>query len=63
MPTASDESLAWIDEHAKTQTRVGKPALIIDIGTEIRTRWLDRIVSSGIAGTLYWQAGSDGIKL
>ncbi|TFK20954.1 CEL4b mannanase [Coprinopsis marcescibilis] len=59
----TEEPLQWIEEHGKSQARAGKPVVLADIGLEIRESWLDKVVSSGIAGTLYWQAGSDGISL
>ncbi|KAG2015555.1 CEL4b mannanase [Coprinopsis cinerea AmutBmut pab1-1] len=63
MPTHSKEPLEWIDAHGKSQERLQKPVLLVDLGSEIRPHWLDQIVESGIAGTLYWQAGTEGIKL
>ncbi|TFK20953.1 CEL4b mannanase [Coprinopsis marcescibilis] len=63
LPTHTDEPLKWIEEHGKTQARVGKPVVLADIGPEIRPQWLDKVVSSGIQGTLYWQAGTEGLRL
>jgi mannan endo-1,4-beta-mannosidase len=62
MPLYTDQPLKWIDEHGKSQRRARKPVLLIDIGSEIRSQWLDKVVESGIAGTFYWQAGTSSVK-
>lgn len=62
MPLHTDEPLKWIEEHGKSQRRARKPVVLIDLGNEIRPQWLDKVISSGIAGTFYWEAGSSTIQ-
>ncbi|TFK25725.1 glycoside hydrolase [Coprinopsis marcescibilis] len=53
----------WIRDHAKSQDRVRKPVILEEYGVTtnkpaVYTQWLKTIEESGLAGDLYWQAGS-----
>ncbi|TFK74044.1 glycoside hydrolase family 5 protein [Pluteus cervinus] len=53
----------WIQDHAASQKRIGKPVIIEEFGVTTNqlstyTSWLNTVISSGLAGDLIWQAGS-----
>ncbi|KAF9012616.1 mannanase [Cyathus striatus] len=53
----------WIIDHATSQDRVGKPVILEEYGVTadkvaVYQEWHSAILSSGLAGSLYWQAGS-----
>ncbi|KAL0956595.1 hypothetical protein HGRIS_002732 [Hohenbuehelia grisea] len=53
----------WIKDHAASMTTKNKPVIIEEYGVTtnqvpIYTDWLNNVVSSGLTGSLVWQAGS-----
>ncbi|TFK66523.1 glycoside hydrolase family 5 protein [Pluteus cervinus] len=53
----------WIQDHAASQKRIGKPVIIEEFGVTTNqlstyTSWLNTVISSGLSGDLIWQAGS-----
>ncbi|KAG6823803.1 hypothetical protein H0H92_008998 [Tricholoma furcatifolium] len=54
----------WISDHAASQASANKPVIMEEYGvtsnqTGVYGVWWDEIVSSGLAGDLIWQSGSD----
>ncbi|KAG8982292.1 hypothetical protein FRB90_006892 [Tulasnella sp. 427] len=59
----------WITNHANVQKSVGKPVILEEYGVTgttsaqvtVYTSWLNTVVSSGMTGSLIWQAGSTSL--
>ncbi|KAG8953484.1 hypothetical protein FRC04_002326 [Tulasnella sp. 424] len=59
----------WITNHAAIQKSVGKPTILEEYGVtgttssqvSVYTSWLSTVVSSGMTGSLIWQAGSNSL--
>ena len=53
----------WILDHQQSQAKAGKPVILEEYGVTtdkptVYGQWLGNIETSGLAGDLYWQAGS-----
>ncbi|TFK17142.1 CEL4b mannanase [Coprinopsis marcescibilis] len=57
------DPMRWIDDHVETATLAHKPLIFNKFGPEIYQEWLDKLVSAGVAGSFYWQFGSEDIRM